>query len=92
MEIEDKTGQPRSNDDLKDALEVVEDTAVEDILKMPPRLAVFLPTIREALKELLDIKEHIGLLKKVDKDVLVTNETSTNDGKVQTESQKFIAD
>ncbi len=91
MGIEDKTGQPRSNDELKEAISIVEKEIVKVDFRTPT-LFLQLPTIREALKELLDIKEHIGLLKKVDKDVLVTNETSTNDGKVQTESQKFIAD
>lgn len=73
MGIEDKTGQPRSNDELKEAILVVE----KEIVKADfdnPTLFLQLPTIREALKELLTIREHIGLLKKVDKDVLITNE------------------
>jgi len=69
----DKTGQPRSDDDLREAISVVE----KEIVKADfgnPTLFLQLPTIREALKELLDVREQIGKLKKVDKDVFITNE------------------
>lgn len=57
MEFIDKTGQPRSEDDLREALQAVEHTMLKDILKVPPRLAVLLPTIRQALVELLKRRE-----------------------------------
>jgi DNA-binding FadR family transcriptional regulator len=54
MEIEDKSGQPRSIEDLTEARIAVETAIVRDILKLPPYLGVLLPTIREALVELIN--------------------------------------
>jgi len=53
VEMVDKTGQPRSDDDLKEAIAAVEVTMVKHIGKCPPQLLVSLPTIRAALRELL---------------------------------------
>lgn len=49
----DKSGQPRSDEDLKEALTVVETITVKHILEIPPMLAVQMFTIREALIELI---------------------------------------
>ena len=49
----DKSGEPRSLDDLRDAIKAVESTMVRDMLKLPPELAVMMGTIREALTELM---------------------------------------
>ena len=75
IETEDKTGQPRSDDEIKEAILVVE----KEIVKVDfgnPTLFLQLPTIRESLKELLLFREHLGKKKfvDVDKDVFVTNE------------------
>lgn len=60
IEFIDKTGQPKTEDDLKEALKAVENVMLKDILKVPPELAVQMLTIRQALKELLGIKKIIG--------------------------------
>ena len=73
MGIEDKTGQPRSNDELKEAISIVEKEIVKVDFRTPT-LFLQLPTIREALKELLDVRERFEKVKAVDKDVLITNE------------------
>ena len=57
MECIDKSGQPRSNEELREALHEVERTMVTQMLKVPPNLAVNLGVIRAALKELLTIRE-----------------------------------
>jgi len=46
--------EPRSETDLQEALTVVEKTIV---MKVPPELGVMLPTIREALIELLERRQ-----------------------------------
>lgn len=51
--VEPKYGKPRSEEDLKAALRVVEVTIVKDILKVPPELALQLPTIHAVLKSAL---------------------------------------
>ena len=56
MGMIDKTGQSRSDDELREAISVVEKEIVE-VDFVNPALFVQLPTIREALKELLDIRE-----------------------------------
>lgn len=53
----DLSGQPRSSDALREALAVVEITVVQDALKVPSRLMVQLPTVRDALKDLLQVRE-----------------------------------
>jgi len=60
----DKTGQPRSDDELREAISVVEKVMVSIDCFKNPTLFVQLPTIREALKELLDIRKQIELLKR----------------------------
>ena len=57
MEIEDKSGQPRSSEELEEALEQVEKTMVASITKVPPNLAVYIGVIREALIELIAIRK-----------------------------------
>lgn len=57
MEFIDKSGQPRSNEDLREALREVEKTIATQITKVPPNLAVYLGVIREALIELLRIRK-----------------------------------
>jgi hypothetical protein len=51
--FEDKSGQPRSDKELKEALNQVEKTMLKDMLKIPPNLAVYLGVIRRALMELI---------------------------------------
>ena len=53
MEIVDKSGEPRSDEDLKEALTQVEVVILKQILKLPPNLMVHMTTIREALMELI---------------------------------------
>ena len=65
MEMKDTTGQPRSEEDLKEALDVVESTMLKDMLKIPPELATHLMIIRYALREAivfrkLSQREQIG--------------------------------
>ena len=57
MEFVDKSGQPRSNKDLEEALSQVEKSMAVDVLKIPPNLVVYLITIRAALKELIEIRK-----------------------------------
>jgi hypothetical protein len=59
----DDTGKPRSSEDIKEALMAVENAIVKDTTKIPPRLYVLLPTIRESLMELLQIRKIIRELK-----------------------------
>lgn len=60
MEIRGTTGQPRTKEAIVEAIIAVEETIVRDILKIPPKLGVVLPTIREALIELLERREKDG--------------------------------
>jgi len=53
MSIIDKTGQPRSDEDIKDAIRAIETTLVKGLNSCSPQLFILLPTIREALIELL---------------------------------------
>jgi len=80
VEMIDKTGQPRSDDEIKKAILVVEKVMVSIDCFKNPTLFVQLPTIREALKELLDVRERIGKLKKIDKDVFIANEGEMDNG------------
>lgn len=64
VEFIDKTGQPISDDDLKEALHAVENVMVKNMLSVPPELATVLLTIRAALKELLGLRALIARLKK----------------------------
>ena len=57
MECIDKSGQPRSNEALEETLKQVERSIIRDMIKVPPELAVRLPTIREALIELIEIRK-----------------------------------
>ena len=58
MDIIDRSDQPRSNEELHEALRQIEFSMVNDILNIPPRLAVFFPTIRRALIELNERRRH----------------------------------
>ena len=49
MEIVDKTGEPRTDDEIREAIEFLKR---EIVTELSPRL-VFYPTILDALKELL---------------------------------------
>jgi len=53
MEFEDRSGKPRSTGELKATLEQVENSIIR-VDRVPLELAVHLPTIREALIELID--------------------------------------
>ena len=73
--MEDKTGQPRSDEDIEEAKQAVQSIMRGDILKVPPQLAVMLPTIRQSLEELLLFRKTLAKLKRpVEKDVFITNE------------------
>ena len=60
MEIIDKSGQPREDEELKEALKQVEVSMVRNMLKIPPELAIHLTTIREALIELIQRRAQKG--------------------------------
>jgi hypothetical protein len=64
IEFIDQTGQPTTEDDIKESLRAVENVMVKDMLKVPPELAVQLGTIIRALKELIGFKQLIKKLKK----------------------------
>ena len=53
----DKSGQPRSNEELEEARAEVEKVMLKDMLKIPPNLAVYLGVIRAALIELINIRK-----------------------------------
>ena len=57
METRDDSGKPRTREEVVEALRVVEETIVRNLLDVPPILGVSLPTIREALIELLERRE-----------------------------------
>lgn len=57
MNGEDKSGQPRSREDLQEALEAVEWAVVRQATKVPPQLLVLLPTIRDVLREAIVFRE-----------------------------------
>ena len=50
----DKSSRPRSTEDLKKAVQVVERSIIIGIFKLPPELAIQLTTIREGLLELIE--------------------------------------
>lgn len=82
MECIDKTGHPRSDDDLRDAIGVIEKQMVLNVTKIPPELLVLLPTMREGLKELIGIRQTIERIKKkIDiKPVFVTTDLKVSNG------------
>ena len=53
--FEDKTGRPRSAEEVQEALDAVSKELVKPDL--PPRIFVFLPTIREVLGEALALRK-----------------------------------
>lgn len=53
MEMVDRTGQPRSNADVREAIGVVEKMIVKLHGGTPPEVYVMLPIIHQSLKELL---------------------------------------
>ena len=58
MEIIDKTGQPRSDEEIVGAIQVVENRIVK-LSVGDPELFLQFPIIREALKELLTHRERL---------------------------------
>ena len=50
--FEDKSGTPRSDEEVLEAIRAVE-KAFPDLWKLPPDLFIHFPTIREALIELM---------------------------------------
>jgi len=64
-EFIDKSGQPRPENDLNKALHEVERQIISvTSFKCEPSLFVWLPTIRDALKELLTLRKAIRDQKK----------------------------
>ncbi len=57
MECIDKSGQPRSTQELEEALTQVEKSMVKDMLTIPPSLVVYLGVIRAALLELINVRK-----------------------------------
>lgn len=55
--ITDETGQPRSRDDLEEALKAVEHEIVEQMMHIPAELFVLLPIIRDVLREAIVFRE-----------------------------------
>ena len=64
IEMRDMSGQPRSDEELRQALEAVERSMVRDMMKLPPELFVQLPVIRDALISLLTLRELAGSRRK----------------------------
>lgn len=60
VQVVDKTGQPRSEENLEEALQVVEHAIVKQMMQIPPRLFLQLPIIREAVIELLERRKKDG--------------------------------
>lgn len=55
----DKTGEPRSSEDIQEAISAIEETLVNfATAPLSTKLLVMLPTIRESLKELLDRRKN----------------------------------
>ena len=57
LKTEDKSGEPREKVDLEEALEAVEWAVVRQATKVPARLFVMLPTIRDVLREAITFRE-----------------------------------
>lgn len=57
VEEVDLMGQPRSDIELAVAMTTIDNVIVKDALKVPPELMVQLPTIRDALKELISARK-----------------------------------
>jgi hypothetical protein len=57
MEIKDTSNEPRSIEDIEEALEQVNIAIVTGMAKFPPRFFVLLPTMRECLIELLKYRK-----------------------------------
>ena len=55
MELIDKTGQPRSNEDLLEAIKVIRKRMIT--MTTDPELFVMFPTILNALEELLILRK-----------------------------------
>ena len=51
--MEDKSGEPRSTEDLKEAVQIIERAIVQGSLEIPPALLIMLPTARDGLIELI---------------------------------------
>lgn len=56
--MEDRTGKPRSNKELEEALEQVKKSMVRDMLKMPPSLAVHMFVVKDGLEELINTRRN----------------------------------
>jgi len=52
MVMTDMSNQPRSDEDLQEAIDAIEIVAVKHALLLPPMLAVNLMNIRQCLQEL----------------------------------------
>ena len=48
----DRTGEPRSDRDLLEAIQVINECAVKSVMSLPPRLGVNLMNIKDLLIEL----------------------------------------
>jgi hypothetical protein len=57
MEIRDRSGEPRTKEEIVEAIMATERATVRDIMNIPPYLGVHLGTIRDALIELLGRRE-----------------------------------
>lgn len=62
INILDKTGTPRSDDDLQEAIQVVTKQMTSGTIENP-MLTVMLPTIRECLIELQGFRELVKKIK-----------------------------
>ena len=56
IEMTDKTGDPRGNDEIERAIAVIEKHVVKVSLKVPPELYVELICIRDGLQELIELR------------------------------------
>lgn len=59
VEMVDKSREPSSLEDIREAITTVEHAVIKHMLSLPPELAVMLGTIHRCLKEYLGLREHI---------------------------------
>ncbi len=63
INMTDLSGEPRSDEDLQEALDVLKSVFVNNRLDLPPMLTVMLPTTIECLVELQGFRELVKKIK-----------------------------
>lgn len=59
----DESGQPRSDEDLQEAIDVLKKGMIESRMNLPPEIVVLLPTAIECLVELQGFRELVKKIK-----------------------------